>query len=434
VRSHRLPGTPIVDDEHQVFEHPSAGNYRPMQVQPRGPLSAALIELLSDEGTSGSPAVVSSDRADRLSRLASLAGPATDVPDLVVDDDVQLALYLLYELHFSGNVLGATSSSSTPSDHDADWEWHPGLLQVRVVLEKAYERQLRDTYATEPPASVSDVAGLLFAMAADDASRQRPRAAAGRRRRPSSIASFVARDATLQQVRELLVLRSPYQLKEADPHTFAIPRLRGRAKAALVEIQADEYGGGRVERMHQELFARSMRGVGLRHAPNHYLDVVPAVALASVNAISLFALNRRLRGALCGHLAAFEMTSSLPAKRFVSGMQRLGLGRDAWQFFDEHVEADAVHEQVAAHDLCGGLLDDEPDLAADVLLGASACLGLDARTSEHVLAAWTDGRTALRSPLPDLPAPPAQTDVAVHAPLHLLRDETASDPTAQATG
>ena len=28
------------------------------------------------------------------------------------------------------------------------------------------------------------------------------------------------------------MLKSVYQLKEADPHTFVIPRLQGRAKAA----------------------------------------------------------------------------------------------------------------------------------------------------------------------------------------------------------
>jgi hypothetical protein len=143
-------------------------------------------------------------------------------------------------------------------------------------------------------------------------------------------------------------------------------------------------------------------------------------------------LHRRLRGALCGHLAAFEMTSSLPAKRYVSGMQRLGLGRDAWLFFDEHVEADAVHEQIAARDLCGGLLDDEPDLAADVLLGASVCLGLDARAAGHTLSALTRGDSALRAPLPAA-APPA---VSGTPPLVLLPDEpqTVSRRDEQATG
>ena len=84
-----------------------------------------------------------------------------------------------------------------------------------------------------------------------------------------------------------------YQLKEADPHTWAIPRLTGRAKAALVEIQADEYGGGRPERMHSALFARTMRGLGLNDSYGGYVDAVPAISLASVNMMSLFGLNRQ---------------------------------------------------------------------------------------------------------------------------------------------
>ena len=53
--------------------------------------------------------------------------------------------------------------------------------------------------------------------------------------------------------------RSAYQLKEADPHSFALPRLWGPPKAAMVTIQADEYGGGRPERIHAQLFADAMR-------------------------------------------------------------------------------------------------------------------------------------------------------------------------------
>ena len=394
-----------------------------MHLHPRGPLSTALIDLLSGAGAHG---VEDGDGADLLAGLAAVAVEQAD--DLVVDDDVQLALYLLHELHYSGNSLATADEPDGP-----DWEWHPGLLRCRQVLTRAFEHQLRDTYARSAPGDLADVPAVLFAMARGDlAGDSGSGALANGRRRPTSVASFIARQATLEQLREILVLRSPYQLKEADPHTFAIPRLRGRAKAALVEVQADEYGGGRADRMHSELFARSMRSVGLDDRPNGYLDVVPAVVLAAVNALSHFALHRRLRGALCGHLAAFEMTSSLPAKRYVAGMQRLGLDEDAWLFFDEHIEADAVHEQIAAGDLCGGLLDDEPGLAADVLLGASVCLGLDARVSEHVLSAWTGRCSALHV---QLRQGRLAGDARAPAPLHLLREAPSSVPDdTRATG
>jgi hypothetical protein len=201
------------------------------------------------------------------------------------------------------------------------------------------------------------------------------------------------------------VHRSVYQLKEADPHTWAIPRLAGRPKAALVEIQTDEYGNGRPDRMHSTLFANSMREVGLDDSYGAYIDLVPAVTLATSVVASYFGLHRSRRGAIVGHLAALEMTSSLPMRRYGNGLRRLGLGPVATRFFDEHVEADAVHEQVAAHDLCGALAAAEPALTGDILFGAAVCLALDARQATHMIGRWQEGLTSLRAPVDRVAVP-----------------------------
>jgi hypothetical protein len=148
--------------------------------------------------------------------------------------------------------------------------------------------------------------------------------------------------------------------------------------------------------VHAELFARAMRALDLDDTPNAYLDRVPAVTLASVNAVSLFSLHRRLRGAVVGHLAAFEMTSTDPNRRIGRGLRRLGLDGDATWFFDEHVEADAVHEQIAAHDLSGSLAEDEPGLVGDLFLGAATAPTMEGLFAEHVLSEWSAGRTSLR--------------------------------------
>lgn len=92
--------------------------------------------------------------------------------------------------------------------------------------------------------------------------------------------------------------------------------------------------------------------------------------------MSMFGLNRRLRGAIVGHLAAFEMTSSVPNRSYGDGFRRHGFGADVTDYFDEHVEADAVHEQIAARDLAGALVADEPQLLESVMFGAAACLDI----------------------------------------------------------
>ena len=169
------------------------------------------------------------------------------------------------------------------------------------------------------------------------------------------------REGTIDQFREFVIHRSAYQLKEADPHTWAIPRMRGAPKAAMVEIQADEYGSGRPDRVHSTLFAKAMDALDLDSSYGAYLDRIPGVTLATVNLISRFGLHRELRGALTGHLAMFEITSPIPNRRYAGALRRFGASDDAIDFFDEHVEADSVHEQVAARDLAQGLAQSEPE-------------------------------------------------------------------------
>jgi len=193
------------------------------------------------------------------------------------------------------------------------------------------------------------------------------------------------------------VHRSIYHLKEADPHTWGIPRLDGATKAALIAIQADEYGNGMAGRMHSELFRRTMRGLRLDDGYGGYLDLVPGITLAISNLMTLFGLHRSLRGALLGHLAVLEMTSSLPNRAYSRGLQRLGGSADARRFFEEHITADALHEQLAANDLCGGLVAQEPDLADDVLFGAACGLHLDDLFANHVLSSWQRGASSLLS-------------------------------------
>ena len=90
------------------------------------------------------------------------------------------------------------------------------------------------------------------------------------------------------------------------------------------------------------------------------------------------------------------MTSSIPNRRYGNAMRRLGYGKEVTGFYDEHVEADAVHEQIASVDMCGSLVTAEPDLARDVLFGAGCSLAVDGLTATYLLGEWAAGRSALR--------------------------------------
>jgi hypothetical protein len=309
--------------------------------RPRGALSARVLEALR-----GTPA----DWEDAL--------PPADGAD-----DAALALWAMYELHYHGF-----------DDVDDAWEWHPGVLSVRAGLEREFEEELRRRYGSAARSPDGDLAETLFSYIAGHDG--------------PSVSGFVQRQATRDQILELLRVRSVYALRESDPTAWLVPRLGSRTQAALMSLQYDEYGGGDASRVHARLFARGMETCGLSPEFGTYVDPAPTEVLEQNNVMSLFGLHRRLRAAGLGHLAAFEATSSLPSRRVAQGLRRLDFPDDMVAYYDEHVEADAVHEQLAVREICAPLVAEQPDLRDEVFFGAFVCLDSEARVAARLLLDW----------------------------------------------
>jgi hypothetical protein len=324
----------------------------PVLPRVRGPITSVLFAYLT-----GEPADL------------SLAPESTAVP--LEDDDFQLALYCCYELHYRGFAGVA-----------ADREWDPDLLAFRRRLEVDFERALTELV----PASTNLVRSAVrpaIERAIDDADGP-------------SLSEFLLEHGDREQFREFVIHRSAYQRKEADPHSWAIPRYDGPSRAALVEIQADEYGNGQPGAAHSDLFATTMQALDLDPTYGAYLDLLPGITLATTNLISLLGLHRRLLPALLGHLAVFEMTSVQPMGRYAEVIDRHGLGDEARRFYDVHVAADAHHGPLAAETLVGEYLAARPEHAGTVLWGAQILMAVEQRFAVHLLEAWSRGRSSLR--------------------------------------
>ncbi|MHB1987895.1 MAG: iron-containing redox enzyme family protein [Acidimicrobiales bacterium] len=320
--------------------------------QPRGPLSEALLDVL-------------------VGPLATTRFPHARAEDPIRDEDEALSLYLCYELCYQG-LAGV----------DDEWEWEPSLIGFRRELEQNLVRQLRSAVPRSRSAGALIAARIEEALGADLA---------------PSVSRYLEQEGTKSQFLEFAIHRSAYQLKEADPHSWAIPRLRGQPKAAIVKIQYEEYGEGEIGRMHSTLFAETMTELDLDATYGAYLDVIPGATLSAVNLISLFGLNRRWRGALVGHLAGFEMTSVGPNARYAAAARRLGLEERAIRFFDVHVDADEEHQVLASTALAGGLALVEPHLADDIVFGAQCLCLVEGAWARHVIDAWVRNESSLRA-------------------------------------
>jgi hypothetical protein len=329
---------------------------KPHLPTPRGPLTERLCGRL-------------------LSRPGGIGEGLAPIDHPIGEEDLQLALHICYGLHYDG-------FDAVPDE----WEWDPGLLALRSRLEDRFLVDLASAAAThaprpdewgDGPATVGRVHEML------------------RRATGPSLSQYMEDHGTEDELREFVIHRSVYQRKEADAHTWAIPRLRGRAKSAFVTLQADEYGNGEAGRAHADLFATTMRALDLDPTPGAYIDQVPGVTLATDNLVSLLGLHRRWRGALVGHLSAFEMTSVLPMSRYARAFRRLVDEEAAAEFYDVHVAADVRHAKIAAEDLIIGLAESDPEALRDLEFGVSALLQVEKRFSDHLLAAWASGASSL---------------------------------------
>ena len=314
----------------------------------RGPLSGAVVGAL--QGAPGSFGGV---------QMIESVDPLTD-------DDFQLALYLCYEVHFRGLA-------------DAGWEWDLDLLGFRNELERAFVDRLRDE---STPIRASSTAHVVSAL--DDLTN------AGT---PSPLTTFLRDEGTLEQFREFCVHRSAHQLKEADPHSFAIARLTGETKAVMATIQFDHYGAGVAARMHSALYADTMTALGLDPLYGSYVENLPGITLAAVNLISMFALHRRWRAAFVGQLAVSTVASIEPMEHCNQALVRLGIGAEGRRFYD--ARTDASHALATRERMVAGLIDVEPQLGSDLLFGATTIVMLEQRFRGHLLEAWSSGRSSL---------------------------------------
>jgi hypothetical protein len=334
-------------------------NVAPSLPQPRGPLSERVLAALTDGPRSGDEPLVGR-------RAVAGADPW--------GDDVQITLHTLLDLAYRG-FAGV----------DPAWETDPGAVLAVNRLEELFLGALTEEVGSVSASGPDDVRAALDAIAHGEG---------------PSLSAWIDERGTVAHLREFAVHRSIYQLKEADPHTFALPRLAaGRAKSAFLEIQADEYGNGRPGRAHQELFAVTMRHLGLDDRYGAYLDHLPAATLATVNLLALFGRSRRWLGASVGHLAVFEMTSVGPMARYARALRRVTGRAEGAEFYDVHVIADQHHQRLAVEGLVVPFVTEEPALAADVVFGARALTVVEGRLTAHLLDRWRTNRTSLRRPV-----------------------------------
>ena len=290
--------------------------------------------------------------------------------DALAGEEVPLALYCLYELHYRG-FAGVSD----------DWEWDATCLELRRRLERASLRELRYEVFLSYGIEKMHAADVLMELSTltNDTARLR--------------SALMTTDATDAQTQELTLLRSFLPTDSSAVPTGSVAHQRNQATAGERHTTSRPLIHPSWAPAGAELFGAVSEEHLLGSGKVENLELVPSATLSNLNVARMFILHRRWRAALAGHvtqqiLHAEAHTGDLASYESEGGVT----DRHRWA----KVHVDAVAHVAVLDQLIGGVLADEPALSDDVVFGARAYAYLETTFVTRVLSAWVNGRSSLR--------------------------------------
>jgi len=358
-----------------------------MEKRPRMPETlldrpgARLDLLVADALATPELAAVLERDPDRRARLLEGARAlAADAFERELPEALDAAHRALYHL--------AAQSAWSPVDAPRDNEHDLTLIEVRLILERAFEAQLaRLELPEDPPADPERFGPWL-----EDLAVRRDLWPGG-----PAMGAFYRDEATLDELREVVAQRSLFFLKEPDPWTMVIPSLHGEAKAGLIDLILDEYGWGRYEQMHSTVYGTLMERLGLETGYDHYLDQTAWPFLAGLNYQAMLARHRRLCRRMYGYVYLVESDSPGSMQNYIAAYRRNGIEDPAvLSFYELHIDADEGHADVALNEVVMPVVRAEPAAAVEIARGVLEGRWLHGLVSAHLHAAFSAGRSSLR--------------------------------------
>lgn len=348
--------------------------------EPSSPLLPLVIELLAVEDFNVSGAERQRlerafDEALRVSAIVTHAAFDWVLVDAL--DDAHRALYALY----ADRVWRAPKQ---PRPEYAD----TGLRRIRMNLEFGFRHHLARKRGFRPLVKADTgqstaywVQSLAFGPHPHDAERW---------------GEFARENVSLDQLKEVVAQRSLFFLREPDPWVYAIPTLNGVAKAGLLDLLLDEYGWGKLERMHSSIYEELLEALGLPARIDHFESSSSWQYLATLNHQWMCALTPEHSHRLLGTIYLTEATSPDAMTNYLAAWKRLGIVDPAvTEFYELHVTADENHREVALNEVVLPACGDDPAALQEVATGIFDARTLEAEFADHLVESFSAGRSSL---------------------------------------
>ena len=196
---------------------------------------------------------------------------------------------------------------------------------------------------------------------------------------------FLAKEASLEQMREFFFQETPLEMLFGDIVGLMLPGLYGGPKMELVRNYWDEVGCGDEKRVHRNLRARLMQDFFI--PSDAYISHADQLICEEIELINLYlglALNRAKFAQLIGVMLTTELIIPGNFNYLIEGWKRLGVDDSMLAYHIEHTTVDEVHAQDLLYRVVMPILKDAPHLMSDIVMGVSRRLDASRAVSDKL--------------------------------------------------
>ena len=209
--------------------------------------------------------------------------------------------------------------------------------------------------------------------------------------------SYLKNEATFAELRHFLHQETPFDILFGDILALVLPGVYGLPKRELASNFWDEMGRGNLARMHRNLRLDMMAALDIR-ADTHLseLESFCVEELALANHYLVTALHRHRLPELIGSLLATETMVPGRLQCQIDGWKRVGLPDEAMTYLIEHTVVDIEHAAGWLEGVVKPILEIQPNLLGDVVLGVLRRLQLAGDVCDAMHRAFRSGAAAQR--------------------------------------
>ena len=169
--------------------------------------------------------------------------------------------------------------------------------------------------------------------------------------------------------RRLLSIASLDGLVEASQLSRVLGGAANEIQSMVTRIFLEEYGGGQLRRKHSTFFSSMLNEFGMNSKPEAYFDLVPWEVLANINHSFFLCDRKRHFLRYMGGLLYTEVSVPSAFVNFRQAGERLGLSRNAIEYWDLHIKEDKKHGQWMLDDVALPLVERYREDAWEILWG-----------------------------------------------------------------